>query len=64
MAFVGSQLQPLIFAAILPLVAADLEAAGDLIWFFCAQSVPLAVAATFSGPLADLFGRKYVTLSG
>ncbi|OAA56467.1 Major facilitator superfamily domain, general substrate transporter [Cordyceps fumosorosea ARSEF 2679] len=62
MAFVGSQAHPLLFAAILPLVAADLHAPAQLIWFLVAQVIAIGVAAPFAGPLADLFDRKHITL--
>lgn len=64
MAFVGSQVQPLIFAAITPLVAIDLDASDDLVWYFCAPIVAIGVTAPFAGPLADLFGRKPITVGG
>ncbi|KAL2845308.1 major facilitator superfamily domain-containing protein [Aspergillus pseudoustus] len=64
MAFVGSQVQPLLFAAIIPLVSADLNAVSLLIWFFTTQLLAIGIISPFAGPLADLFGRKVVTLAG
>lgn len=63
MAFVGSQVQPLLFAAITPLVSASFNATGLLIWFFTTGIVSGGVIAPVSGTLADLFGRKQITLA-
>lgn len=64
MAFVGSQVQPLLFAAITPLVSASFNATGLLIWFFTTGIVSGGVIAPVSGTLADLFGRKQIILAG
>ncbi|CAK7222847.1 hypothetical protein SCUCBS95973_004975 [Sporothrix curviconia] len=64
MAFIGSQVQPLIFAALIPVVAASLNAHSLLVWFFSTQLVAIGVIAPFIGPLADLFGRKPITIAG
>ncbi|KAJ5081095.1 hypothetical protein N7456_013333 [Penicillium angulare] len=64
MAFVGSQVQPLMFAAITPLVSASFNASNLLIWFFTTQIVSCGVISPFAGPLADNFGRKRITLAG
>ncbi|KAL3492261.1 major facilitator superfamily domain-containing protein [Aspergillus germanicus] len=64
MAFVGSQVQPLLFAAIIPLVSADLNATDLLVWFFATQLLAIGIISPFAGPLADLFGRKAITLTG
>ncbi|KAE8326797.1 major facilitator superfamily domain-containing protein [Aspergillus sergii] len=64
MAFVGSQVQPLVFAAITPLVSASFNASSLLIWFFTTQIVSCGVISPFAGPLADMFGRKRITLAG
>ncbi|KAL4921474.1 fungal trichothecene efflux pump [Aspergillus aurantiobrunneus] len=64
MAFVGSQVQPLLFAAVVPLVSADFGASDLLVWFFCTQQIAVAVVAPFAGSLADLFGRKRITTGG
>ncbi|KAL2809258.1 fungal trichothecene efflux pump-domain-containing protein [Aspergillus granulosus] len=64
MAFVGSQVQPLLFAAIIPLVSADLDATNLLVWFFTTQLLAIGIISPFAGPLADLFGRKAITLAG
>ncbi|CAK7265365.1 hypothetical protein SEPCBS57363_001545 [Sporothrix epigloea] len=64
MSFIGSQVQPLVFAALIPLVAASLDAHGLLVWFFSTQLVAVGVTAPFIGPLADLFGRKPIAIAG
>ncbi|KAL4924236.1 fungal trichothecene efflux pump [Aspergillus undulatus] len=64
MTFVGSQVQALVFAAIIPRVSADFGASDLLVWFFCVQQVATAVIAPFAGSLADLFGRKRITIAG
>ncbi|OJI98673.1 hypothetical protein ASPVEDRAFT_123073 [Aspergillus versicolor CBS 583.65] len=64
MAFVGSQIQPLLFAAIIPRVSADFGASDLLVWFFCTQQIASGVIAPFAGSLADLFGRKTITIAG
>ncbi|CAK7198281.1 hypothetical protein SEUCBS139899_000941 [Sporothrix eucalyptigena] len=64
MAFIGSQIQPLLFAALIPLIAADLDAHPLIVWFFSTQLVAVGVIAPFIGPLADLFGRKPITIIG
>ncbi|KKK26085.1 hypothetical protein AOCH_006770 [Aspergillus ochraceoroseus] len=64
MAFVGSQVCALVFAAIVSTVAVKLDAGAKLIWFFSASLISQAVIAPFSGPLADLYGRKPITLLG
>ena len=64
MAFVGSQIQPLLFAAIIPRVNADFGASDLLVWFFCTQQIASGVIAPFAGSLADLFGRKTITIAG
>ena len=64
MAFVGSQMQPLLFTAITPMVSASLDAPGLLIWFFTTQHVAIGCSSPFIGPLADLYGRKIVTITG
>jgi MFS family permease len=64
MAFVGSQVCPLIFAAIITTVSVDLDGASELIWIFSASLVAMGVVAPFAGPLADLLGRKTVALVG
>lgn len=64
MAFIGSQFQPLIFAGIIPEIAASLNAHSLLVWFFCTPLVAIGVVAPFIGPLADLLGRKPISLAG
>ncbi|KAL4805391.1 major facilitator superfamily domain-containing protein [Aspergillus unguis] len=64
MAFVGSQLQPLLFAAIVPIVSADFGASDLLVWLFCTQQIATGVIAPFAGSLSDLFGRKGIMLAG
>ncbi|KAL4957000.1 major facilitator superfamily domain-containing protein [Aspergillus filifer] len=64
MTFVGSQVQALVFAAIIPRVSADFGASDLLVWFFCTQQIATGVIAPFAGSLADLFGRKRITLAG
>ncbi|KAL6232361.1 hypothetical protein BDW75DRAFT_243055 [Aspergillus navahoensis] len=64
MSFVGSQIQPLLFASIFPLVSSSFNASNLLFWFTCTQQIATGVVAPFSGLLADLFGRKSITLAG
>lgn len=64
MAFVGSQLQPLLFAAIIPVVSAEFHASNLLVWLFCTQQIATGVIAPFAGSLSDLFGRKKITIAG
>lgn len=64
MAFVGSQVCSLIFAALVTTVANDLDAVDDLVWIFSAGLVSIGAVAPFAGPVADLFGRKIVTIVG
>ncbi|KAL4996488.1 major facilitator superfamily domain-containing protein [Aspergillus recurvatus] len=64
MSFVGSQIQPLLFASIFPLVSSSFNASNLLFWFTCTQQIATGVAAPFAGSLADLFGRKSITLAG
>ncbi|KAJ5676109.1 fungal trichothecene efflux pump [Penicillium macrosclerotiorum] len=64
MAFVGSQVISLIFAALVTTVANDLNAVDDLVWIFSAGLVSISAVAPFAGPVADLFGRKSVTIVG
>ncbi|KAJ5818397.1 fungal trichothecene efflux pump [Penicillium riverlandense] len=64
MAFVGSQVCSLIFAALVSTVANDLDAIDDLVWIFSSGLVSISAVAPFAGPIADLFGRKSVTIVG
>ncbi|KIH86632.1 hypothetical protein SPBR_08321 [Sporothrix brasiliensis 5110] len=64
MAFIGSQVQPLVFSSIVPEIAASLNSHDLLIWFFCTPYVAIGVIAPFIGPLADLLGRKPIALAG
>lgn len=64
MAFVGSQVCSLIFAALVSTVANDLNADDDLVWIFSSGLVSISAVAPFAGPVADLFGRKSVTIVG
>ncbi|RDW87009.1 uncharacterized protein DSM5745_03651 [Aspergillus mulundensis] len=64
MSFVGSQIQPLLFASIFPLVSASFGASNLLFWFTCTQQIATGVIAPFAGSLADLFGRKTITIAG
>ncbi|KAL4748895.1 hypothetical protein BDW72DRAFT_214437 [Aspergillus terricola var. indicus] len=64
MSFVGSQIQPLLFASIFPLVSSSFDASNLLFWFTCTQQIATGVVAPFAGSLADLFGRKTITLAG
>ncbi|KAL5049149.1 hypothetical protein BDW71DRAFT_204901 [Aspergillus fruticulosus] len=64
MSFVGSQIQPLLFAPIFPLVSSSFNASNLLFWFTCTQQIATGVVAPFAGSLADLFGRKSITLAG
>jgi MFS family permease len=64
MVFVGSQVQPLIFAAMILIVSAHLNASDLLIWFFSTQLVATGVIAPFAGPLANLLGRKMIAIAG
>lgn len=64
MAFVGSQVCSLIFAALVTTVANELDAVDDLVWIFSAGLVSISAVAPFAGPVADLFGRKIVTIAG
>ncbi|KAL4976245.1 hypothetical protein BDW66DRAFT_151192 [Aspergillus desertorum] len=61
MSFVGSQLQPLLFASIFPLVSSSFNSSNLLFWFTGTQQIAAGVAAPFAGSLAGLFGRKSVT---
>ncbi|KAB8275691.1 major facilitator superfamily domain-containing protein [Aspergillus minisclerotigenes] len=54
----------LVFAAITPLVSASFNASSLLIWFFTTHIVSCGVISPFAGPLADMFGRKRITLAG
>ncbi|KAH8690520.1 fungal trichothecene efflux pump [Talaromyces proteolyticus] len=64
MAFVGSQVCPLIFAAIITAVTVDLDGASNLVWVFSSSLVAMGVVAPFAGPLADLLGRKTIAIVG
>jgi MFS family permease len=64
MAFVGSQFVTLIFASLVTVVSNDLKAGKNLIWLFSSNLVATGITAPFAGVIADLFGRKPVTITG
>jgi MFS family permease len=64
MAFAGSQLTALLFATLTSVVANDLGAGKELIWLFSANIIAIGAAAPFTGPFADMLGRKIVLMFG
>jgi MFS family permease len=64
MAFIGSQLVGLLFAAITTTIAYELQAGSKFVWLFSASLIGSIAAAPFAGPLADLVGRKTISVVG
>ncbi|KAH8646363.1 MFS multidrug transporter-like protein [Xylariales sp. PMI_506] len=60
----GSQIPVYLFGAIPPYIYADIGGADRWIWFVLANLLSLAAVCPFVGSLSDLFGRRYVALSG
>ena len=60
----GSQIPPYVFGGIPPLIYQDIGGADRWTWFVLANLLALASVCPFVGSLSDLFGRRYVAISG
>lgn len=60
----GSQIPVYLLGGIPPIIYADIGGVDRWIWFVLANLLSLAAICPFVGSLSDLFGRRYVALSG
>lgn len=60
----GSQIPIYLFGAIPPYIYADIGGADRWTWITLANILALAAVCPFVGSLSDLFGRRYIALSG
>lgn len=60
----GSQIPIYLFGAIPPYIYADIGGADRWTWITLANILALASICPFVGSLSDLFGRRYIALSG
>lgn len=64
MVFVGSQLVPLLFAALTYTISDDLHSGRNVTWLFSAQLIAVAATAPFVGTFADIYGKKLTAMLG
>ncbi|KAI4751325.1 MFS general substrate transporter [Aureobasidium sp. EXF-3400] len=60
----GSQIPVYLFGGIPPYIYADIGGADRWIWLVLANLLSLAAVCPFVGSLSDIFGRRYVAISG
>lgn len=60
----GSQIPVYLFGGIPPYIYGDIGGADRWVWFVLANLLGLAAVCPFVGSLSDLFGRRYVAISG
>ncbi len=63
-ALAGSQITPLLYLTLGTVIASDLNAPNLTIWLLSGGIVAMGALAPFVGPLADLYGRKTIFLTG
>ncbi|RKL39897.1 hypothetical protein BFJ72_g6626 [Fusarium proliferatum] len=60
----GSQIPVYLFGGVPPYIYADIGGHDRWTWFVIANLLSLAAVCPFVGSLSDMFGRRYVALSG
>jgi len=60
----GSQIPVYLFGGIPPYIYADLGGTDRWVWFVLANLLALAAVCPFVGALSDLFGRRWIAISG
>lgn len=60
----GSQIPVYLFGGVPPYIYADIGGHDRWTWFVLANLLSLAAVCPFVGSLSDMFGRRYVALSG
>lgn len=60
----GSQIPVYLLGGIPPLIYSDIGGVDRWVWFVLANLLTLAAICPFVGSLSDLFGRRYVALTG
>ncbi|KAI9642085.1 hypothetical protein NHQ30_009956 [Ciborinia camelliae] len=60
----GSQIPVYLFGGIPPYIYGDLGGADRWTWFVLANLLALAAVCPFVGALSDLFGRRYIAMTG
>jgi hypothetical protein len=60
----ASQIPLYLFGGIAPIIYADIGGYEIYIWFVLGNLLSLAAVCPFVGSLSDLFGRRYIALSG
>jgi MFS family permease len=64
LALAGSQIIPLLYLTLGTTISVDLHAESVTIWILTTIIVAMGALSQFVGPLADLFGRKILFLTG
>ncbi|KAI1325082.1 putative major facilitator superfamily transporter [Xylariaceae sp. FL0255] len=60
----GSQIPVYLFGGVPPYIYGDLGGTDRWVWFVLANLLSLAAVCPFVGSMSDLFGRRYVAITG
>lgn len=62
--WVGSQIPLYLFGSVLPIIYSDIGGADRYPWFVIGYLIPNAALCPFVGALSDMFGRRFVGITG